>query len=431
MNSYKIGSFLLLISVLLLISCVEKEPLPPQIEQNKPVIRMAYSWGHGFKNTIADYKEDVMDRFILETEESIGLNHKQKILIDLSSDTLPDVFMFWSYETNLKYLAENGYLLDVQEYFDASHTVSRDDFYAENLRATEIQDINYAVPHEVFFGFMAANKALFEKYELGIPSTWDDIRDISPVFLENDIIPLYMGSFRGDPGHLFFSALAYQDRNGYSDTMAIKDTLNFKTPGNLQAAEAIIELIEMGAIPKNTIYSGSFEQQVTAYNQRKTALSFSFNWSLALFNEDIVDETIIIPVPRISGDSRDTSSFTVGGTAQSVCINKESWDDPEKRATIIEIVDWLLSDKVFITRMKQSGTIPAKKMELPKMDNPMYDKVFDFVDSVEVLGIHEFYFNSLGSFDVYKEANDLLWSGVLDRDEFLEIVQKGIEQNNE
>ncbi|MBN2657641.1 MAG: extracellular solute-binding protein [Spirochaetales bacterium] len=401
------------------------------VEQRKPVIRMAYSWGHGFKNTVAAYKERMKDDFILETEESIGLNHKQKILIDLSSGTLPDVFLFWSYETNLKYLAEKGYLLDIQEYFDASETVERDDFFEESLKATEVNGINYAVPHEVFFGFMAANKSLFDQYGLDLPETWDDLRAITPVFREHGIVPFYLGSFRGDPGHLFFSALTYQHPDGYRDTLDLRSSLKFITPATEMAADGVIDLIDMKAIPENTIYAGSFEQQIDEYNERRTALSYSFTWSLALFSEDIAKDTVIIPVPRMNSRSLDTENFTIGGMAQSVCINRKSWNDPEKRESIIKVVDWLLSDEIYETRMLQSGNIPAKKMAYPELKNSMYRKVFDYREGVEVLGIQEFYFNSLTAFETYKEAVDLLWSGVLGKEEFLEMVQNAVVESHE
>lgn len=387
---------------------------------------MAYSWGYGFKNNLAEFKESVSDEFIIETEENIGLNHKQKILIDVSSNTIPDVFCFWSYETNLKYLADNGYLLDIDEYFNVTDAVKRSDFYEESLKSTEIDGINYAIPHERFFGFFAVNRSIFKEYGIDYPEYWSDFKDIAPILNKNGITPLAMGSFRGDPGHLFFSALTYQHPDGYSDTLKMKETGNFIYPGTKTAADAVIDLINYNAIPKNTIYEGSFDRQVDIYNQRKAASIFSFSWSLALIDEDIAEGTVIIPVPKINRDSIDTNSFTIGGTAQSICISKKAWDDMDKRESLIKLIDWILSEEVFISRMQQSGCYPTKKMKLPEMDNPIYSKATEYAKDKELYGIHEFYFNSLNSFNQYKEANDLLWSGSLNSEEFLQMVQESM-----
>jgi len=64
---------------------------------------------------------------------------------------------------------------------------------------------------------------------------------------------------------------------------------------------------------------------------------------------------------------------------------------------------------------------------IPEYGNSMYRKVVEYLQSVEVYGIHEFFFDSLSAFNLYKEANDFLWNGVFTADEFLEYVQRGIE----
>ncbi|MBN2617980.1 MAG: extracellular solute-binding protein [Spirochaetales bacterium] len=417
---------LLFFLLLLLVSCERKQE-NSLIQQKKTTISLAYSWGYGFKNVIEDFKNRVSNDFILETEENIGLNHKQKILIDVSSNIVPDVFCFWSYETNLKYLADKDFLLNIDEYFNTSTKIKRTDFYEESLEATLIDGVNYGIPHERFFGFFAVNKSILDEYNIAIPKTWDDLIDMGKILNPKGIVPLSMGSFRGDPGHLFFSALTYQNVNGFSDTEKMKNTNNFIYPGTINAAEAVVTLINNNVVPNNTIYEGSYDRQVDIYNKREAAAIFAFSWSLALFDYDIAQNTLFIPVPLISNESVNTNEFTIGGTAQSICISKKAWSDPEKREAIITLVDWLLSDEVFNIRMEQSGCYPTKIMELPQMVNPIFEKATNYLNRTKLLGIHEFYFNSLNSFNQYKEANDLLWSGAIGRDDFLQMVQNSME----
>ncbi|QEN04051.1 extracellular solute-binding protein [Thiospirochaeta perfilievii] len=169
------------------------------IESNRelPVITMAYSWEYGFKNNLKEFSDSVKNEFIIKTEENLGLNHKEKILIDASSNSVPDVFCFWSYETNLRYLADNGFLLNMDEYLEASTKYSREDFIPRFLDATKVDGINYALPHESFYGFMALNQSIFDEYNLDIPKTFNDLKEISPILNKNGITPFSMGSFRG------------------------------------------------------------------------------------------------------------------------------------------------------------------------------------------------------------------------------------------
>lgn len=400
-------------------------------EKKIPTIRFAYSWAYGFTGLLEQYKDRVKDHIRIEQEPNVGLQHKENILIDVASNNLPDIFTFWSYETNLGDFVKNDHIIDIQEYFDASKLIDRNNFYESSLKATEINGVNYAIPHERFFGFFVVNKEIFKSLNLPYPKTWEDIKKISPILLENDIIPISMGSFKGDPGHLFFSALTYQSPNGYDETLEMKNSNNFIYPGTINATKAVLDLIKCNAIPNNTIYSGSWDHQINEYNNRRTAMIYTFSWNLALFRPEIADNSLIIPVPRINKDVRDVTGFTVGGIALSICINKKSWNDSDKQNEIIQIVDWLLSEEVFITRLNQQGTFPTLKMDIPEFKNSMYYKVEEYIKTVEIFGIHEFYFNSLNAFNQFKEANDLLWSGVFSKHDFLNFVQEGININNE
>ena len=259
---------------------VEKEP---EAASEPTVIRFAHSWSYGFSDMLEQFQRGFSNEFRIEEETSVGLQHKEKILIDVSSDDLPDVFTFWSYETNLGYFKKHKLIIDIQEYFDASSERNREDFYPSAMEATEINGINYAIPHEQIFGFFVINSEIFESLRLKTPKTWEDIKEITPILLENGITPLSMGSFKGDPGHLFFSALTYQTEGGLEDTINLKKSRNFIYPGTVNATRAVLDLIKYNAVPSNSIYAGSWDHQINEYNERKASMIFSFNWNLALF----------------------------------------------------------------------------------------------------------------------------------------------------
>lgn len=393
----------------------------------KPTIRFAYSWQNGFQDTMSAFAASKADKFDLQLEHTSGLDHKQKIQIDVSGGNAPDVFTYWSYEANLGDMARGGLALDVDEYFKATSKAKRSDFSDGAWSATEVDGKNWSIPYESFKGFMAVNKKLLDEAGVAVPKTWDDMKKITPALRAKGIIPLSMGSLRGDAGHLFFSALCYQAPNGYKDTMALKKTGNFKYPGAAQAAQAALDLASWKAIPEDTISSGGWDAQLALYNSRKAAMIYTFPWMLANFDKEIAKDTVIVAVPKIPGAAVDPAGFTVGGIAQGVVVNKKSWADPAKRAAIVELLDFLLSDEMFVTRAKQEGNFPAKKVKVEGMDNEMFNKVVAFTEKQDIYGIHEFFFKTLESFDAYKSANDQLWAGVITKDAFLDTVQKAVD----
>jgi ABC-type glycerol-3-phosphate transport system substrate-binding protein len=396
-----------------------------------PTIRFAYCWAHGFNETMAARREAVKDSYDLVAEQSNGIQHRTKILLDVSSNNLPDVFTFWSYDTNLRFFVDNDLIVDAQELFDASEKLRREDFLDAALAATELDGRNWAIPYERFFGIFIANKKLLDGYGLPLPRTMADVAAMASVLRPRGIVPLTMGSYLGDPGHLLFTALAYQTPGAKADTEAMKRTGDFIYPGTAAAAEAALSLVASGAIPENTIEAGSWDYQVNQYNQRKAAMIYTFNWTLALFDPAVAAESVIIPMPRIGPGAADTSAFTVGGISQSLCVSKASWNDPDKRGAIIDFLEWIFSDEVFVARTGQEGSLPTRRVELPEFGNPIYGKAYAYAASVETYGLHEFYFNSPAAFDTYKEANDLLWSGSISAREFLDLVQGGMKEGTD
>ena len=418
-----------------LLSCARTEPEAATgsqaSRQDLPTIRFAYCWTHGFEATINAYRKRVKDSFNLVTEANNGIQHKTQIFIDVASNDLPDVFTFWSYDTNLKYFVDNDLIVDAQELFDASDFLKRQDFRSEAMAATEIDGRNYALPYEWFQGVFIVNKKILDESGLALPRTLDDIVRMVPVLRKRGIVPLSMGSYLGDPGHLFFSALTYQTPGAYRDTVNIRKTGNFIYPGTRNAADAVLKLVKGKAVPENTIQTGSWDYQVNQFNLRKTAMTYTFNWTFALFDPAVAAESVIIPVPRISAAADDPARFTVGGVSQSICVSKAAWKDPEKRKCIVRFLDWLFSDRTFIARAGQEGCEPTRKIALPDSVNPIHKMAEDALAGVKTYPLHEFCFGSMAVFDRYKEANDLLWSGAVSSQEFLRMVQENLRASHE
>lgn len=404
---------------------------PNPVRPAVPAIRFAYCWTKGFTATLEEFRRTVADDYMLIPEPNSGIQHRPKILIDISSKNLPDVFTFWSYGTNLKHLVDNGLIVDIQEIFDASPVLRRDDFHDYALEATEFGGRNYAIPYEWFFGVFLVNKGLLDRHGLKLPETWEDILAMTSTLRAEGIVPISMGSYQGDPGHLFFSALAYQGKNGYRDARNLEVSGDFVTEGNLAAAEAALALARRGAIPEDTIRAGSWDHQIDQYNKGAAAMTYTFNWNFALVDPAVAAQSVIIPVPRIPGAVEASARFTVGGISQSICVSAASWKDPVKRERIVRFLEWLLSDETFILRTRQEGCFPAKKVALPRFDNPMYEMARSYAQGLEVRRLQEFYFGSMSAFENFKQANDLLWSASISAEEFLDLVQAGLGATDE
>ncbi len=412
-------SVMLMTSLTLSVFCNGQQDM----KEKKPVIRYAYQWTGEFDAQMKAYAESVKDEFILELEVTPGLDHKQKIQVEIAAGEAPDVFQYWSYETNLREMVENNIILDIDEFLAESGEINRDSFSAGAWSATDVDGKNYGFPVSSFKGFFLANKSLFDQYGLELPNTWSDLENSAVVFRENGIIPLSMGSMKGDPGHLFFSALAYQADGGYSDAQKLSGSLVFNTEANNRAANAISDLIKWQAMPTDTLTNGGWGPQTALYNSQKAAMIYSFPWKIKDFQPEIVDRSVIIPVPEIRGAENSPEGFTVGGISISNVINKKSFEDPAKKAAIIKLTNYLLSDKVYTDVALNGKGFPAKIIELPSGQNKLFDMVQSFTSTQDIYGIHEFFFPSQEAFDKYKSACDELYANAITPVEFVEAVQ--------
>lgn len=91
------------------------------------------------------------------------------------------------------------------------------------LAATELDGKNWAIPYERFFGIFIANKRLLDEVRPSPPPhDGGRVAAMAGVLRPRGIVPLTMGSYLGDPGHLLFTALAYQTPGARTDTEAMR-----------------------------------------------------------------------------------------------------------------------------------------------------------------------------------------------------------------
>jgi raffinose/stachyose/melibiose transport system substrate-binding protein len=117
----------------------------------------------------------------LSHEAAPGYDHQTKIKLDATSNRLPDVFSFWRMDPSfgLDQIADSGLLADLTEW------TSSDPFF-ENLfddsswaTATR-NDVVYGIPAQAFYIWFIANKAVFDRAGVALPTTWEELVAAGP-----------------------------------------------------------------------------------------------------------------------------------------------------------------------------------------------------------------------------------------------------------
>lgn len=252
-------------------------------------------WQQVLKDFAAAHPEiSVVD----EATSAGGDAFKIKINTDFASGNEPDVTYGFNGALG-KPLIDSGKVITWEEELKAD-PIWASNFKQDTLETCKYEGKLYALPFLGFFEGMWVNRDLFDKYDLAIPKTYDDILKTIPVFRANGITPIAC-SFSDEPHYIIETfILAAGGSQGHS---------NLFDPSWAQALELIRKLYEENAFTRDalTIKQGKCAE---LFADKKVAMFISGSWSRG----DIKDKenTIVIPLPTVPGGKADPTAI-IGG----------------------------------------------------------------------------------------------------------------------
>ncbi len=400
----------------------------------KVTLRISYNWTGSdpqapyFEGMLKKFAEANKDSIELVMEGTPGEDHRSKIKVDASTGNLADVMTYWPGNANLKPLVEGNELLDIGEYLKVSTATKKENFPDSFWDFYKINGTYYGIPVSSFKGFFLANKALFDKYNLEIPKTWDDFMAVSKTFNDNGIIPFSMGSKGGQPSHLYISFLAYNFENGYEENSKMLESWNFNTPSNVKAAKAIDEMRQNKIFPSDTVSNGEWGPSLALYNEEKAAMIYEFPWMAGHVKPDIAEKSEFFDMPAYQGDNSKTSGYTIGASNMGYIVSKKSFEDPAKQAAIVKLLDFITSDEMF-SELAKGGMPPAKNVTIDSSTlDPFFARVLEYTKNQTALSQHENFFPDPSGLSTMFEGLDELFAGAITPEDFINKVQAALDE---
>ncbi len=300
-----------------------------------------------------DFAADHSSEFSLEHENILGDELKAKIKTDVASNTVPDVFLYWGSGGNSAMLLDADVIIPFDEYLEASTQIKRE---------------------------------LFDQFQLELPKTLDDMIAVGQVFYENGIVPFAMGSKGGNPAHEFAAEILGQMPDCQEDFRMINEEYTVDTPNIRKTFEIIQTMRENHLFPADTISIGDWDQHFAMYNEGKAAMIYAWTWQLSNMSQEMADKTVIIPAPVMPGGTRDTVNFARSGGDMGYVISRNAWEDPDKRAAIITLVDYLYSKEIQELVLYSGGGIPSRldtEVDASRVATPKLAEVINFAKGKE------------------------------------------------
>jgi raffinose/stachyose/melibiose transport system substrate-binding protein len=316
----------------------------------------------------AEHPNVTIKQEVLDNEQ-----YKNKLKVLSASNKLPDVGVTWA----------AGFL---QPYVEGKLFTPVDDllsgelngkFVSGTTEAYAIDNKTYALPLEFNIAPVYYNKALFEKYNLEIPQTYEQLKAVAKTLSENGIAPIALGNKDRWTGSLWYMYLA--DRIAGQQTLsgAINGEGSFMDEGLLKAATEVQTLVDSNAFVKG--FNGlSNEEAKSEFLNGKAAMYMMGTWELPNFttNEDIPkdfrDSVGFFKFPTVEGGKGDINSW-VGGPGVGLFVAENSAVKTEAKAFV----------EYFVTQWGEqavtgAGVIPATKVDTSSMELPqLYIDLFN------------------------------------------------------
>lgn len=184
------------------------------------------------KEIIGDFEKENPDVKI-DLEVLSNEQYKDKLKVLSTSDELPDVGMTWAAGFLEPYV--NGKKFAPLD--DLLEGDLKDRFVSGTAEAYAIDGKTYGLPLELNVAIVFYNKAIFEKYGLEVPKTYEEFEQVVKTLSDKEVAPIALGNKDRWTGSLWYMYLA--DRMGGSDvlTNAINRSGSFEDPALVSAAK--------------------------------------------------------------------------------------------------------------------------------------------------------------------------------------------------
>jgi len=320
-------------------------------ENGKITLRFISSWGG--VDSKAETLQELFVRFTNENpdieivnESLFGEDFLPKIKTDFASGNNPDVFGMWP-GSDIRALIQAGKVADLTDLME-ENPEWKNSFKSSMLKYTTYNGRLYGLPFEIIFEALFINTDLFEKYNVPVPTTFEELKDAVKVLKGNDIIPIAYNSF-AEGTYLFQNMVALLAGKEIAENPQHPEFGYYYK----KAMECMQELYRIGAFPDEAFTLTNHERN-TLFLEKKAAMIVQGSWFIGNIPAD--DNTVdIVYFPTFSDGKAPPNTMIYGLGNGCFYISAESYNDETKREASIRLMKFLTSREAAVEFAKQTG----------------------------------------------------------------------------
>jgi raffinose/stachyose/melibiose transport system substrate-binding protein len=344
----------------------------------KKVIKMMHLWPEGSSNAQFSIVKEIIDEYEkehknikIETEILNPDQYRDKLKVLASSNELPDIGMTWS-DGFIKPYVE-GNMLEPLDDLVNNDPALKDAFIPGVKESYAVDGKTYGLPLELNISYVFYNKEIFKKYNLEVPKTFEEYKNVVKTLAKNGVTPATVGAKDGWPASFWFMYLA--DRIGGSKilTDVIHGKAKMDDPAIVKAAQEVQNLVDMGGFEKGASALSNDDAKGYFMNE-KAAMFLTATWELPNYTtspdvkQAFKDKIGYFKFPLYDGGKGTSINSYVGGPGVGLFVAKNSKVKKEAK----DFVGFLVK-KWGEKSVTEAGVIPATKVDTSKMKlSPMY-----------------------------------------------------------
>lgn len=228
----------------------------------------------GYRKIIDGFNESNEYGVKAEIQNITNSDYKTKLTTMMASDSEPDIIFTWP----LGYLENfvNGdKIVSLQKYLDEDEDW-KNSFNGGILDPLTYDGEVYAIPTQQSTAIMYYNKAIFDKYGLEVPTTYDEYVQICDTLKENGVTPVALASTADD------AWLVSQYIQQLSDGIKGEDIFNSIKDGTGKWNDE--GMVEAGKLFQEEVNKGYFEDGFTGVSREEAQLQFANGQTAMYFN---------------------------------------------------------------------------------------------------------------------------------------------------
>jgi raffinose/stachyose/melibiose transport system substrate-binding protein len=304
--------------------------------------------------------------------------YQTRLKTQAAANELPDAFIAWP-NTPVREFIEAGLLSDIngllsreKTWSDGILSVAKDEFTVDGK--TYSVGLGISVTSVFFY-----NKALFQKYNVKVPATYDELKTAINTFKANGIIPIALGNKAKWPAQSEVFSIVGNRVTGSEwlyNAIAGKNGAKFTDKTFLDALNVMKELAAMGAF--NRDYNSIDDVQVRGYFYREeAAMMINGTWVIpdiaANVDAAMKEKIEMMTFPVIAGGNGEPETLS-GVSSTGVVINAKC--TPEQKAAVEEIILFLTNDDAQKMYMEYYIPVSSKNVEADlSATDPVYAKL--------------------------------------------------------